>query len=159
MNLVHTIQCVFQIPCRRRLVFNPTASFSDETSLATLFYRYFHGEWTEEVSSRVGPVLTFTANTHHATHIVASQRHSLHIPLLRCRFQLLPINHLPCRTESQEIASSISKILIFSSPGWNVIFHTYLHRMCHLLSNPLQRVALKPCTRVNTTLNKIAWWI
>lgn len=74
----------FQVLIKSRLFFT-LQPLSSITSLS-LFNCYFHRKCSDKLHSLVPTVLTFSAKTCHALHIVANNPHSFHIPFVRCKF-------------------------------------------------------------------------
>lgn len=88
--------------------------------------------FSDELHALVMTILTFTAEAHHATHIVVNHPHSLHILLLRCKFDF--INFFLRISGCAKTAKTIL-------PG-PLNIRT---KMSLLFCNPLPRVALWLC--------------
>lgn len=93
----------------------------------SLFYRYLHGDCSDETRSLISPFLTFTVKTHRATYVLSKDISSLQNPFVMFKFdQIFPTSPLLCGTNSQEVASTLTTLLACSSVGLTVIFTTYL---------------------------------
>lgn len=101
--------------------FPPSNHFlTDDTSQA---FRFSVSISMEGVQMNYSPQFHISKPPHHGTHIIAKHAHSIHIPLVICKFYEL----LPCGTNSEEIAFPITTILTLSNLGVNILMHYSTH--------------------------------
>lgn len=132
-------------PSGWQTIFQPIIFLTDETLQASC---YFHGKCSNKLHSFVSPVLTITAKTHHATHIVANHPRSLHILLMRCKFHLS--SSFP---QTAALWNRLSKGCFPDHYNLTCLWSTiispaYPRKLCLLLCESLPQVALGSWT----------WW-
>lgn len=131
------------------MIFRPYSLFLTDKTLQIFLYSIVISmeSNSDKLHSLLPSVLTFTANSRHATHIVANRAYSLNIPLVRCKFYLYLTNvasfHKPRLSEidSYENVSSITTTIthfnfIGNFPHILINFALYL-----LFCNTLHRVS------------------